>query len=289
MDLEAKSIERIKLASEMSKRYYDAPIICTYSGGKDSDVLLDLFIRSNVEFEVHNSHTTVDAPDTVYYIREKFRGLKEKGIPCYIHMPSLSMWQLIVKKKMPPTRMQRYCCEILKENTTPDRMVATGVRWDESVKRSKRGQLEAAAAKVENQITLMNDNDDKRLVIERCAVRGRVVSNPIIDWEHRDIWDYIRSNHMSYNPLYNMGYKRVGCVGCPMAGKNRYKEFADFPKYKAAYIRAFEKMLVAIHAAGKETKWKNGEDVFRWWMQDQNIEGQLCLADFMDMGPDNNI
>jgi len=135
----------------------------------------------------------------------------------------------------------------------------------------------------------MNDNDDKRLVIERCAVRGRVVSNPIIDWEHRDIWDYIRSNHMSYNPLYNMGYKRVGCVGCPMAGKNRYKEFADFPKYKAAYIRAFEKMLVAIHAAGKETKWKNGEDVFRWWMQDQNIEGQLCLADFMDMGPDNNI
>lgn len=97
----------------MSKRYYDAPIICTYSGGKDSDVLLDLFIRSGVEFEAHNSHTTVDAPDTVYYIREKFRGLKEKGIPCIIHMPPLSMWQLIVKKKMPPTRMQRYCCEIL--------------------------------------------------------------------------------------------------------------------------------------------------------------------------------
>ena len=65
----------------MSKRYYDAPIICTYSGGKDSDVLLDLFIRSGVEFEAHNSHTTVDAPDTVYYIREKFRGLK--GNPMY--------------------------------------------------------------------------------------------------------------------------------------------------------------------------------------------------------------
>ena len=66
--------------------------------------------------------------------------------------------------------MQRYCCEILKENTTPDRLVSTGVRWDESTKRSKRGQLEAAAPKVENRITLMNDNDDKRLVIERCAI-----------------------------------------------------------------------------------------------------------------------
>ena len=83
-----------------------------------------------------------------------------------------------------------------------------------------------------------------------------------------------------------MGYKRVGCVGCPMAGKNRYKEFADFPKYKAAYIRAFDKMLVAIHAAGKTTKWKYGEDVFRWWMEDKNVEGQLCLSDFMDMGAD---
>ena len=112
------------------------------------------------------------------------------------------------------------------------------------------------------------------------------MSNPIIDWKHKDIWDYIRSNHMPYNPLYDMGYKRVGCVGCPMAGKNRYKEFADFPKYKAAYIRAFDKMLVAIHSAGKPTKWKNGEDVFRWWMEDKNVEGQLCLADFMDMGPD---
>lgn len=69
----------------------------------------------------------------------------------------------------------------------------------------------------------MNDNDDKRLVIERCAIRGRVVSNPIIDWTHKDIWDYIRSNHMPYNPLYDMGYKRVGCVGCPMAGKTATK------------------------------------------------------------------
>lgn len=62
MDLEQKAIERIKLASQMSLRYYDKPLVCTYSGGKDSDVMLELFIRSGVPFEAHNSHTTVDAP-----------------------------------------------------------------------------------------------------------------------------------------------------------------------------------------------------------------------------------
>ena len=61
-DLEQKAIERIKIASEMSLSYYQKPLVCTYSGGKDSDVMLELFKRSGVPFEVHNSHTTVDAP-----------------------------------------------------------------------------------------------------------------------------------------------------------------------------------------------------------------------------------
>lgn len=52
MDLEQKAIERIKTASEMSLEYYKQPLICTYSGGKDSDVLLELFKRSGVPFEV---------------------------------------------------------------------------------------------------------------------------------------------------------------------------------------------------------------------------------------------
>ena len=88
---------------------------------------------------------------------------------------------------MPPTRMQRYCCEFLKENSTPGRMVATGVRWDESTRRSKRGTLEVTAPKIKNRITLMNDNDDKRRLFERCELRLKVVCNPIIDWRHSDI------------------------------------------------------------------------------------------------------
>ena len=62
MDKEHTAIERIKLASEMSLRHYGKPLVCTYSGGKDSEVMLELFKRSGIPFEVHNSHTTADAP-----------------------------------------------------------------------------------------------------------------------------------------------------------------------------------------------------------------------------------
>lgn len=80
MDKEQKSIERIKMASEMSLHHYGKPLICTYSGGKDSDVILELFKRSGIPFEVHNSHTTADAPQTVYHIREVLKNWNYKEL-----------------------------------------------------------------------------------------------------------------------------------------------------------------------------------------------------------------
>ena len=80
MDLEQKAIERIRLASDLSLKHYGKPLVCTYSGGKDSDVMLELFRRSGIPFEVHNSHTTADAPQTVWHIRKVFKFWKKKGL-----------------------------------------------------------------------------------------------------------------------------------------------------------------------------------------------------------------
>lgn len=131
MDIEQKAIERIKIASEMSLSNYGLPLVCTYSGGKDSDVMLELFKRSGVAFEVYNSHTTVDAPPTIYHIRKVFRDLELQGIKCTIEMPKykgkpVTMWSLIPQKKMPPTRLARYCCAVLKETGCANRFIATG-------------------------------------------------------------------------------------------------------------------------------------------------------------------
>lgn len=131
MDLEQKAIERIRLASDLSLKHYGKPLVCTYSGGKDSDVMLELFRRSDIPFEVHNSHTTADAPQTVRHIRKVFKSLEEKGIKCEIEMPKykgehITMWKLIPLKLMPPTRQVHYCCQVLKETGCANRYIATG-------------------------------------------------------------------------------------------------------------------------------------------------------------------
>jgi phosphoadenosine phosphosulfate reductase len=146
----AEKIEKAKnvliLAADMSKTYYNAPLIVTYSGGKDSDVMLHLSetCLKPDDFEVLNSHTTVDAPETVYHIRDTFKRLGEKGIKTTINYPKdkegdpVTMWNLIPRKKMPPTRLQRYCCAELKETSTPNRLAALGVRESESTGRKGR-------------------------------------------------------------------------------------------------------------------------------------------------------
>lgn len=273
-DLEKRAIERLKIGAEMSEQYYEKPLMITYSGGKDSDICVELAIRSGINFEVHNSHTTADAPETVRYIRQRFKEWESKGIKCEISKPMYqgkrtSMWDLIVKKGMPPARLMRYCCSVLKETAGKNRAISTGVRRAESAKRSNRGIYETITPKISDRIILNNDNDDRRQVIERCEMKGEIVINPIIDWKDSDVWEYIRSEKLTVNPLYQCGFNRVGCIGCPMAGKKRYTEFRIYPKYKQMYIHAFDRMLEARKAKGKyDPDWNSGYDVFQWWMEE---------------------
>ena len=320
MDLEQRAVEMIKLASKTSFRYYQKPITVTYSGGKDSDVMLHLFEISGEPFEVHNSHTTVDAPETVYHIRKTFKRLEEKGIRCRVEMPTYkgertTMWKLIPEKKLPPTRLARYCCAVLKEQSCKNSMIATGVRWDESKQRSERGHFEAIMRKKEDKIKLtpeqlreehyvpeyiqldifhsfeetkemilINDNEERRKFIERCQLKAKTVCNPIIDWNERDIWNYIRAEKIEVNPLYSCGFSRVGCIGCPMAGKGREEEFRRYPKYKAAYINAFQRLVDVLKAEGLKCSWSNGMDVFNWYMEINNVETEKQIDIFEAYG-----
>lgn len=140
-----KSIKTLKLAAEMSLEYYGKPMILCYSGGKDSDVLLHLAksCLKPTEFEVLNSHTSCDAPETVRHIRKVIEECRGKGIAASIRYPEykgepMTMWKLIPIEMAPPTRIQRYCCRILKETSTPNRMACLGVRADESSGRKGR-------------------------------------------------------------------------------------------------------------------------------------------------------
>ena len=81
MDKEQKAITRLQEAAFYSESLYNgAPLIVTTSGGKDSDVCLALAQRAGIRFEVMHNHTTADAPETVYHIRDTFRRLEGQDI-----------------------------------------------------------------------------------------------------------------------------------------------------------------------------------------------------------------
>lgn len=179
------------------------------------------------------------------------------------------MWSLIPQVMLPPTRLMRYCCSVLKEKGGRNRAIATGVRRAESRSRSKRGIYEDFNSNKNKRIVLNNDNDDKRRWLERCQKQAKTVINPIVDWNDEDIMNYIQSEGITLNPLYCEGFRRVGCVGCPLGGKKiRYAEFRRYPTYKKAYIHAFDRMLETRKANGKEGTWQTGYDVFRWWLEE---------------------
>lgn len=283
MDMEQASILRLKEGAMLSEQYYQKPLLILYSGGKDSEIILDLAKKAGILYEVQHSHTTADAPETVRHIRNKFHELELQGVKCTINYPyykgkRTSMWDLIPCKGMPPTRLARYCCSILKETAGRDRVCVSGVRRAESVKRHSRGLLENISSNTDNRIILNNDNDDKRMIIERCQMKSKIMCNIIVDWDNEVVKDYIQSYQLNLNPLY-IEFSRVGCIGCPMAGKRgRQIEFAKYPAYRNMYIKAFNRMLDIRKSKGKDCEnWQTGLDVYHWWMQDGVLPGQLSL------------
>lgn len=288
-DLEHIAIERLQAASEMSLQHYGLPLVITDSGGKDSQVCKELAIRAGIPFEIMHNHTTADAPETVRFVRQEAKRFEELGIQYTINMPMYkgkrtSMWNLIPQKLMPPTRLVRYCCSVLKETGGAGRFISTGVRWAESTNRkNNRGIYEKSSPDKERRIILNNDNDDKRMLFENCRLKAKRVVNPIVDWQDDDVWQFLQDAKAPVNPLYAEGWCRVGCIGCPMAGqKGRIEEFKRWPKYKDLYLLAFDRLLAERGTRLKKLTWQTPEDVFNWWMEYDILPGQMDIFDFIE-------
>lgn len=126
--------------------------------------------------------------------------------------------------------------------------------------------MQLADAKKTQREQLDPDNPSQEL-IHLCHQKSQRILNPIIDWSDEDIWEFIKENSLEYPALYEEGFKRIGCIGCPLAGtKQQRKEFARWPKYQKAYDRAFEQMLEERRKANLKCEWSCGQEVMEWWL-----------------------
>ena len=234
------TIDRVAIALERIRTFEpEGGYYVAFSGGKDSQVVLDLVERSGVKFDAHMNLTTVDPPELLRFVREHYAGRVT------LERPETSMYKLIVKKRIPPTRMVRYCCEHLKERGGSGRIVVTGIRWAESNRRSKRRLTE----------TCYRD-------------KTKTFLNPVVDWSDADVWQYISERGLPYCSLYDEpGWTRIGCVMCPVNHRQMKREAARWPKFAAMYERACVAAYDKAVADGLERKtWRDGHDMYQWWI-----------------------
>lgn len=279
------AIQRLK-SFEPPEGYFLA-----FSGGKDSQCIYHLAQMAGVKFEAHYQLTSVDPPELIYFIREHYPDVIF-DVPHDEDGKRISMWSLISKIGMPPTRFRRFCCAELKETNGDGRMVVTGVRWAESASRKenrgvvnidgkpKTTQKKANELGVQYKtnkyggLVMNDDNDENRRLAEFCYRTQKMLLNPIVDWKDDEVWEFLNDIvKVPHCSLYDEGFTRIGCIGCPMAGiAKQGQEFARFPKFRALYIRAFDRMIEQRNAEGLPTTWQNGEEVMRWWLKEEQEE-----------------
>ena len=109
------------------------------------------------------------------------------------------------------------------------------------------------------------DNRENARIVEMCYKNHTTLINPIIDWTTAEVWEFIKEYNVPYCSLYDEGFKRLGCIGCPMASKQmREYEFERWPKYKKLYLLAIEKMIAN---RGGMREYQTVEEVWDGWMK----------------------
>ena len=255
---------------EFQNRDAERTTILAFSGGKDSLVAYIMAALSGIKFIPIYSPTSVDPPELIQYMLKVFNPwAKAKGYPTIVFQKynvwksgvnkgkQKTMWALLSNRAIPPTRLARYCCDELKERTgIKGDTVMTGVRWEESNNRSKQKMVN--------------------------YYKGKIMVRPIVDWSEVQVWSYIIENNIPYCELYDQGWDRLGCIGCPL-GVGQKKELALYPNFRKLYIKSFDNMVSYRNSKGMRMDgWKSGEDIMKWWVGDcevqrKEIDGQCSM------------
>lgn len=233
MDEYSKKVARaVRLLQSIPK---DGPIEVSYSGGKDSDVILELAKMAGIEFRAIYKNTTIDPPGTIQHC-------KEKGVE--ILPPKESFFGLVERKGI-PTRRARFCCEVLKEYKVLDRAVQ-GIRRSESKARYERYK--------EPEICRVYDKNNKVKVYL-----------PLLDWTDEDVARFVSERGVQCHPLYydEQGVfhaeRRLGCIGCPLQSDNGKADYKKHPKLLKRLVKSVRVFLDTHPDCSSKRKFNDNE------------------------------
>lgn len=239
-ELEKKVEQAVKLLQVCYKAAGET-LEVAYSGGKDSDVILEIAKMSGIEYRAIYKNTTIDPPGTIKHAMEN-------GVE--IRRPKESFFSLMMKGGY-PNRFKRFCCSALKEYKILDNCVM-GIRRCESMKRSKRY----------TEPTECRTYGSKKNHVNAIY--------PILDWSDEDELEFIKERGIRLHPLYYRKdgsidiTKRLGCMCCPLIYyKKRLQQFKQWPGMVKAYIRCGNEFLKS-HPESKLAK--QYSDVYEYFV-----------------------
>lgn len=259
------SVELLRKSEKLALTYDKQDgFFLAFSAGKDSQALYHIAELAGVKFRGHINWTSVDPPQVIRFKRKYYPEVEEKA-------PEKSIFQLAVERGILPSMRIRWCCKDLKETAGAGKVTLIGIRAQESARRARRKEVEVSGKKFsgsleqfykwreeeiknkeekllrkmkqegkkvnEDEFSLTKDNE------VRC-INGKdsILISPIFDWTEKDVWtflnDVVRVPHCE---LYDMGYKRIGCILCPMSQhKQKVREMRDFPHVKRGWVTAIK-------------------------------------------------
>jgi 3'-phosphoadenosine 5'-phosphosulfate sulfotransferase (PAPS reductase)/FAD synthetase len=233
-------------------------VIVSFSGGKDSLASL-LWVRNNLtkDFITVFCDTGWEHPLTYKYIEEVQEQLGLNLITVKSKKFN-GMVDLTKKKSRWPSSQRRFCTSELKtipmidyilDEVNDDVLIIQGIRAAESAKRAEMSKQCTYFKYYVQPYGKDKNGKDKYHTYRRkdvLAFRKKYADDllrPVFDWSAQQVIDYILENGIQPNPLYRMGYKRVGCFPCVMASQQDIYNISVQEPERISYIAGLEQQF----------------------------------------------
>ena len=247
-----RKAEKLAFAYDSENGFYLA-----FSGGKDSQCLYHVAKLAGVKFKAHMNLTSVDPPEVIRFVKTQYSDVE-------LIKPKKSIYQAAVDMGILPTKRVRWCCKEFKESAGAGKVTLIGIRHAESSRRAARQEVEISAKKYSGdlegledyrkarnakkrgrkpknnrEVTIVNADGERTL----GCIRGQesLLISPIIEWTDDDVWNFLNTLGVAHCELYDQGWHRIGCIGCPMSSvKQKIVENKRWPHVKRNWIKAIK-------------------------------------------------